>query len=154
MFGVGVAGVLGVAGCSFNAPDAGKTVSRIRVVPILNDPPRGAVLLGRAEYLGSSDPGTAKDAGVTTVFAAPGSPSTILDYYRRAYPQLEFRRESGTADAISINGTDGWAYVLVNIRAKAPYLPVLRPRVEAGAAGFNICDSAHQRANRPQCLPR
>jgi hypothetical protein len=133
VFGVGVAVVLGVAGCSFNAPDAGKTVAQIRVVPILNDPPPGGDLLGRAEYLGSSEPNTAKDAGVTAVFAAPSSPSTILDYYRRTYPQFGFPTEStfatgstgsSSADPIVISGRDGWGYVSVTIQAGSPYLPV------------------------------
>jgi hypothetical protein len=131
VFGVGVAVVLGVAGCSFNAPDAGKTVAQIRVVPILNDPPPGGDLLGRAEYLGSSEPNIAKDADVTAVFAAPSSPSMILDYYRRTYPQFGFPTESkfatgstgsSSADPININGRDGWAYVLVTIQAGSPYL--------------------------------
>ncbi|TFC20817.1 hypothetical protein E3O19_00780 [Cryobacterium algoritolerans] len=136
VFGVGVAMVLGVAGCSLNAPDAGKTVAQIRVVPILNDPPPDGDLLGRAEYLGSSGP-IAQDACVTTVFAAPDSPSALLDYYRRTYPQLEFHRESGTADAISLNGTDGWAYVSVNIQAKSPYLePRSSPNVWCN--GFSV----------------
>jgi hypothetical protein len=106
----------------------------------LERPAPGGVLLGGGEYLGTSQPSFARDAGVTAVFAAPLSPSAILDYYQRTYPDFGFPTGTSRAEVIDISGTDGWGYVGVRIQTTAPVLNVgTRPgRAPDVSADYNI----------------
>jgi|GEM_PF-4680239 len=100
LFGLSTVRVIAISGAAVGliltasscgpAPHASQTIKRLQALDIANDPPPGAVLLGRASDKGDSSGITGRDASIETVFATDLSPAEVVAYYRQTYPSYDF----------------------------------------------------------------
>jgi hypothetical protein len=91
---------------------------------VLTVPPPGGVLLGRAEYLGTTSPGSAHDPGIGVVFAAPTDTFATAKYYKDTYQKYALA-ESVLASAQQIQlagkGNVSWSTTFLTIQTAQPY---------------------------------
>jgi hypothetical protein len=114
-----------MSGC-FGPPDnASAEVKQMAAAEVLTVPPPGGVLLGRAEYLGTTSPGSAHDPGIAVVFAAPTDAFTAAKYYKDTYPKYIFTEECcSSTELIQLagGGNVSWATTLVTIETGQPFI--------------------------------
>jgi hypothetical protein len=126
LFTAAVTLVLSLSGCYGPPNNASQDIKQMAAAEVLTVPPPGGVLLGRAEDLGSTSPGSARDPGIALVFAAATNTVATANYYKDAYSSYPLGAECcTTATQIQLVGRPSisWASVLLSIRTSKPYLP-------------------------------
>jgi hypothetical protein len=113
-----------MSGC-FGPPDnASQDIKQMAAAEVLTVPPPGGVLLGRAEYLGTTSPGSAHDPGIAVVFAAPTVTFATAKYYKDTYPKYDLA-EALLASAQQIQlvgkGNVSWTTTFLTIQTGEPY---------------------------------
>lgn len=127
-----------VSACDGPPANSKQTLKALSATRVIAVPPPGATELGSAQDAGSTSSVAARDPGVEKVYATAQSVGDVVSYYERTYPQHRFAQTFGSVpQGKQLFGSDGWAYVTVNILPGQPDLataPYFRIKVSPAPA--------------------